>query len=98
MNEAIAKYLEYLQSVKNSSPHTILNYRKDLEQFLAYLSPPGARPPALTGVTHHMIREFVASPRSWPREKLHRAETSGLALVLQVLRARRPFEGKPRAS
>src|SRR5260370_11590563 len=59
MNEAIAKYLEYLQSVKNSSPHTILNYRRDLEQFLAYLSPPGARPPALTGVTHHMIREFV---------------------------------------
>src|ERR1700719_210579 len=60
MKEAIAKYLEYLQSVKNSSPHTILNYRRDLEQFLAYLSPPGARPPALTGVTHHMIREFVA--------------------------------------
>src|SRR5712664_513014 len=60
MNEAIAKYLEYLQSVKNSSPHTILNYRKDLEQFLAYLSPPGVRPPALTGVTHGLIREFVA--------------------------------------
>jgi integrase/recombinase XerC len=60
MMEAIAKYLEYLQSVKNSSPHTILNYRKDLEQFLAYLSPPGARPPSLSGVTHPMIREFVA--------------------------------------
>jgi len=60
MNEAIAKYLEYLQSVKNSSPHTVLNYRKDLEQFLAYLSPPGVRPPALSGVTHSMIREFVA--------------------------------------
>jgi integrase/recombinase XerC len=60
MNEAIAKYLEYLQSVRNSSPHTVLNYRKDLEQFLAYLSPPGARPPALTNVTHTLIREFVA--------------------------------------
>jgi len=60
MKEAIAKYLEYLQSVKNSSPHTVLNYRKDLEQFLAYLSPPGVRPPALSGVTHSMIREFVA--------------------------------------
>jgi integrase/recombinase XerC len=60
MKEAIAKYLEYLQSVKNSSPHTVLNYRKDLEQFLAYLSPPGVRPPALDGVTHSMIREFVA--------------------------------------
>jgi len=60
MTQAIAKYLEYLQSVKNSSPHTVLNYRRDLEQFVAYLSPPGARPPGLTGVTHSMIREFVA--------------------------------------
>jgi integrase/recombinase XerC len=60
MFEAIAKYLEYLQSVRNSSPHTILNYRKDLEQFVAYLSPPGARPPALSGVTHTLIREFVS--------------------------------------
>ena len=60
MIEAIAKYLEYLQSVKNSSPHTILNYHRDLEQFVAYLSPPGARPPGLAGVTHSMIREFVA--------------------------------------
>jgi len=60
MKEAIRKYLEYLQSVKNSSPHTVLNYRKDLEQFLAYLSPPGVRLPALSGVTHSMIREFVA--------------------------------------
>jgi len=60
MIQAIAKYLEYLQSVKNSSPHTVLNYRRDLEQFVAYLSPPGARPPGLTGVTHSMIREFVA--------------------------------------
>src|SRR5260370_13468749 len=60
MKDAIAKYLEYLQSVKNSSPHTVLNYRKDLVQFLAYLSPPGVRPPALTGVNHPMIREFVA--------------------------------------
>ena len=60
MKAAIAKYLEYLQSVKNSSPHTVLNYRRDLEQFLVYLSPPGVRPPGLAGVTHTLIREFVA--------------------------------------
>jgi integrase/recombinase XerC len=60
MKAAISKYLEYLQSVKNSSPHTVLNYRRDLEQFLVYLSPPGVRPPGLTGVTHPLIREFVA--------------------------------------
>src|SRR6267143_396570 len=81
MNEAIAKYLEYLQSVKNSSPHTILNYRKDLEQFLAYLSPPGARPPALTGVAHLMIREFVAHLHD------HGLAKSSIARKLAALRS-----------
>src|SRR6266849_5046186 len=60
MKAAIGKYLEYLQSVRNSSPHTVLNYRRDLEQFLLYLSPPGVRPPGLAAVTHPLIREFVA--------------------------------------
>jgi len=81
MHEAIAKYLEYLQSVKNSSPHTILNYRRDLEQFLAYLSPPEARPPALTGVTHHMIREFVAHLHD------HGLAKSSIARKLAALRS-----------
>jgi integrase/recombinase XerC len=81
MKEAIAKYLEYLQSVKNSSPHTILNYRKDLEQFLAYLSPPGVRPPALPGVTHSLIREFVAHLHD------HGLEKSSIARKLAALRS-----------
>jgi integrase/recombinase XerC len=81
MKEAIAKYLEYLHSVKNSSPHTILNYRKDLEQFLAYLSPPGTRPPALTGVTHSLIREFVAHLHD------HSLEKSSIARKLAALRS-----------
>src|SRR3981189_1685046 len=81
MNEAIAKYLEYLQSVKNSSPHTILNYRRDLEQFLAYLSPPGARPPALTGVTHTWIREFVGDLHD------HGLAKSSIARKLAALRS-----------
>jgi integrase/recombinase XerC len=81
MKEAIAKYLEYLQSVRNSSPHTVLNYRKDLEQFIAYLSPPGARPPALTGVTHSLIREFVAHLHDQGLEK------SSIARKLAALRS-----------
>jgi integrase/recombinase XerC len=81
MKEAIAKYLEYLQSVKNSSPHTILNYRKDLEQFIAYLSPPGVRPPALTGVTHSLIREFVAHLHD------HALAKSSIARKLAALRS-----------
>jgi integrase/recombinase XerC len=60
MLQAIEKYLGYLRSVRNSSPHTISNYGKDLNQFVAYLSPPGLQPPTLLNVTHHIIREFVA--------------------------------------
>src|ERR1700687_4929961 len=59
MKQAIDKYLQYLASVRNSSPHTVLNYGKDLGQFVAYLSPPGVQPPGVSGVTHHIIREFV---------------------------------------
>jgi integrase/recombinase XerC len=60
MNQEIRKFLEYLHSVKNSSPHTISNYANDLAQFVAYLTPPGAKTPALIAVEHSMIREFVA--------------------------------------
>src|SRR5260370_568994 len=81
MNEAIAKYLEYLRSVKNSSPHTILNYRRDLEQFFVFLSPPGVRPPGLTGVTHSIIREFVAHLHDRGLEK------SSIARKLAALRS-----------
>ena len=59
MKTAIGKYFEYLRAVKNSSPHTISNYGKDLQQFVLFLSPPGLEPPALSGVTHTTIREFV---------------------------------------
>ena len=59
MQQAIEKYLEYLRSVRNSSPHTVLNYGKDLEQFTAYLSPPGEKVPALGKITHQIIREYV---------------------------------------
>src|SRR6202521_1976050 len=81
MKEAIAKYLLYLQAAKNSSPHTILNYRKDLEQFFAFLSPPGARPPALAGVTHSLIREFVAHLHD------HGLQKSSIARKLAALRS-----------
>jgi integrase/recombinase XerC len=60
MKQAIESYLEYLVSVKNSSPHTISNYGKDLRQFVAFLTPPGMSLPALTAINHGIIREFAA--------------------------------------
>jgi integrase/recombinase XerC len=59
MKRAIAKFLEYLRSVRNASPHTISNYGKDLEQFETYLTPPGASAPSMIKIHHHVIREFI---------------------------------------
>jgi integrase/recombinase XerC len=81
MQKAIGKYLEYLRAVKNSSPHTISNYGKDLGQFLAYLSPPGLEPPALEAVTHNTIREFVGHLHD------HRLQKSSIARKLAALRS-----------
>jgi integrase/recombinase XerC len=81
MKQAAEKFLQYMSSVKNSSPHTILNYGKDLSQFLGYLSPPGARPPALTEITHTIIREFVGHLHDQGLEK------SSIARKLAALRS-----------
>src|SRR5579871_949790 len=81
MNQAIAKFLTYLQSVKNSSPHTVSNYGNDLEQFLAYVTPPETDPPALAAVDHRIIREFVAHLHDQNLEK------SSIARKLASLRS-----------
>ena len=81
MITAIAKYLEYLRAVKNSSPHTISNYGKDLGQFVAYLSPPGLETPALSAVTHNTIREFVGHLHD------HGLQKSSIARKLAALRS-----------
>jgi integrase/recombinase XerC len=81
MKPAIDKFLQYLASVRNSSPHTILNYGKDLAQFVAYLSPPGTPPPALSGVTHTVIREFVGHLYE------HGLQKSSIARKLAALRS-----------
>jgi integrase/recombinase XerC len=69
MKQAIESYLEYLVSVKNSSPHTISNYGRDLRQFVAFLTPPGVLLPALKAINHGIIREFVAHLHEQDLEK-----------------------------
>jgi integrase/recombinase XerC len=69
MLQAIEKYLEYLRSVRNSSPHTVLNYGKDLQQFAAYLAPPEEKIPALAKISHQIIREYVAHLHSQGLQK-----------------------------
>ncbi len=44
----------------NFSTHTLRSYRSDLEQFVAYCSPPNEQPPAPTDIDLLLIREFMA--------------------------------------
>ena len=81
MKQAIQKYLAYLRSVRNSSPHTVLNYGKDLEQFAAYLSPPDVPAAKVADVTHQIIREYVGHLHSQKLEK------SSIARKLASLRS-----------
>ena len=58
--ENIQNFLHYLRYVRNASPKTIRNYEIDLEQFVAYVTPPGEKPMALQVVDHLVIREFIS--------------------------------------
>jgi len=59
MKPAIEKFLGYLRAVRNASAHTLRNYRSDLEQFLTYLSPPGAETVSVAQIDHRVIREYL---------------------------------------
>ena len=54
------KFLHYLRYVRNASPKTIISYKIDLGQFIAYVTPPGEQALALTAVDHLVIREFIS--------------------------------------
>jgi integrase/recombinase XerC len=81
MKPTVQKFLQYLHSVRNASPHTITNYGKDLDQFLMYLTPPQTETPKLEKIDHRMIREYVG--------QLHenRLEKSSIARKLAALRS-----------
>lgn len=81
MKATVQKYIEYMRSVRNSSPHTLVNYGNDLDQFVAFLTPPGTETPKLGKITHHMIREFVAHLHDTGLEK------SSIARKLAALRS-----------
>ena len=81
MDSAVKQFLNYLLSVRNSSPHTIRSYENDLGQFLTFLTPPGTAMPSPRDVTHLMIREFVAHLHDLKLEK------SSIARKLAAIRS-----------
>jgi integrase/recombinase XerC len=84
MNAPIEKFVKYLQFERNASPRTITNYQCDLEQFAAYLAPPGTagaggaggshaktlrREIALADIDHRLIREYMGHLHSLGLQK-----------------------------
>ncbi|HUK31920.1 MAG TPA: tyrosine recombinase XerC [Candidatus Acidoferrum sp.] len=69
MKEYIEKFVYHLENERNVSPHTIISYRTDLDQFLHYLSPPEDKDSESTpsarkslspaDIDHRLIREFM---------------------------------------
>jgi len=56
----IDAYLAELRRA-NASEHTVRNYESDLNQFLAYVTPPDAEPPPVTQIDKLLIREWMGS-------------------------------------
>ena len=81
MDSAVKKFLDYLRTVRYSSPNTVRSYENDLVQFLAFLTPPGTATPSPQEVTHLMIREFVAHLHDLKLEK------SSIARKLAAIRS-----------
>ena len=61
MSELAGHIQNYLQELVRSgnSAHTVTAYTADLEEFLEYLSPPGAEPPAPAAIDVLLLREWM---------------------------------------
>lgn len=62
LTDALAQFLEHLALSRQMSPHTVSNYRRDFDAFIAFLEHRGQTPAALDPVSidELTIRQFVA--------------------------------------
>jgi len=80
MKQHIDRFVEYLRYERNASPNTIREYRRDVTQFMQFLTPPGEKTMPLGHVDHRVIREFVG----WSYDQ--KLEKSSVARKLAALR------------
>ncbi len=83
MTDPLAAFLRYLTLEKNASPHTVRSYRRDLEQFLAYLTGASghAGGEALRQIDGRLVRGWLA------RLHAHGLETASVGRKLAALRS-----------
>jgi integrase/recombinase XerC len=59
LKRAIEGFVGYLRFERNASPKTVQEYRRDIQQFAAFVTPPGQLAPEISSIDHRMIREYV---------------------------------------
>ncbi len=57
----LSNYLDFIQGAKNVSPHTVHNYRRDIEQFIEFLRRLKPGDFTLSSVDTYMARRYLAS-------------------------------------
>lgn len=60
MKQIIEKFIAYLRYERNVSPNTIREYRRDVQQFADFITPPGEKTLALAKIDHRVVREYVS--------------------------------------
>jgi integrase/recombinase XerC len=81
MKQAIERFMQYLRYERNSSPGTLREYRRNLQQFEAFLTPPGEKTLPLGEIDHRIVREYISSLYD------RRLEKASVALQLASLRS-----------
>jgi integrase/recombinase XerC len=98
MSELAAGIKDFLEerSRRNDSPHTLRNYGADLEEFLAYFTPPGSQPPDLAAIDLLSLREWLA--HLYEREQKPatiRRKLASLRSLFRFLAREHRMEGNP---
>jgi integrase/recombinase XerC len=81
MKPAIERFMQYLRYERHASPGTIREYRRNLRQFEAFLTPPGETTLPLGEIDHLIVREYISSLYD------RRLEKASVALQLASLRS-----------
>jgi integrase/recombinase XerC len=91
MDEWIERYIQYLQYERNASPHTLRNYRSDLQQFRDFLAQGKTGAPVdLAAIDTLRIRAFLAHLYAQEKKK------TSVARKLAAVRAFFKFLGRER--